>query len=83
MTTILEARDRISSTLARRRAEGKSLEPTGYSFVLCEDFRSVMIEVDMEDEHFAFGACFDWPQGMPFDPERCEYLFHHPKETLH
>jgi len=70
MATIADAEARIRRELLQRSKRGESSHVSRVDFVLCEDFESVMIYADVADELDAVCACFDLPDGMPFDPER-------------
>lgn len=69
MTSIKDAEARIRRELLQRSMRGQSGHVSKVSFVLCEDFESVMIYVDTKDELDAACACFDLPDDVPFDPE--------------
>ena len=86
ITTLAEAKLKIESELAERVAAGRDVEVEQVDFVLCEDFRSVMIYVHTADEDGVAHACFDWPLQIPFSIERCELAYADPKRlpyTMH
>jgi len=66
--SIKEAESEINALLAKRSAEGHSPFVQHVGFVLCEDFATVMIYVDVVDEQDAIAIYFDLLDDMPFDP---------------
>ncbi|WP_338688455.1 hypothetical protein V5279_23895 [Bradyrhizobium sp. 26S5] len=83
MTSLEDAEARIKRELLQRSKCGQSGHVSKVDFVLCEDFESVMIYVDTADELDAACACFDLPDGMPFDPEQLQRQTTLAAERLH
>ncbi|SCB48384.1 hypothetical protein GA0061098_101328 [Bradyrhizobium shewense] len=63
--TLGEARDIIN-----RKVEALRGELTNVDFVLCEDFKTVMVYADVDSEPDAVSVYFDLAQAEAFDPER-------------
>ncbi|MHC2619433.1 hypothetical protein ACVIW2_001465 [Bradyrhizobium huanghuaihaiense] len=83
MTTIANAEAKIRRELRQRSRRGQSSYVENVDLVLCEDFTTVMIYCDTADELDAACACFDLPDGMPFDAGRLRERITLTAERLH
>ncbi|MBR1151926.1 hypothetical protein [Bradyrhizobium sp. JYMT SZCCT0428] len=68
--TLIECRALIHRQIQELQNAGRSGKILGVSFLLCEDEKTVMVYVDLDDENDAIAIWFDLKPGEIFGPQR-------------
>jgi hypothetical protein len=76
MRTLAECRALIHRHIQGLRKTGRRGEIVGVDFVVCEDGKTIMTYVDLNDENDAVAFWFDLPPGEVFNHDRyCRDFF--------